>query len=102
MHSLVYEHYLRANAEERRRARVALKGRRLWRRPPPQQEPPRPPGRGGGFLGDCRPAGRWPSWGRLAGAASSRSARRAQRHHVARGGRIVQREQVSQRAGVAL
>jgi hypothetical protein len=50
MHSLVHEHYLRAQHAERVAARGLRRGGRRWRHLPPTPPPPRPPRRGGGVL----------------------------------------------------
>jgi hypothetical protein len=48
MHSLVHEHYLRAEHAERLAPRGPRRGWRRWRHLPPNPPPPRPPRRGGG------------------------------------------------------
>ena len=49
MHSLVHEHYLRAQHAERLAPRGPRRGLRRWRHLPPDPPPPRPPRRGGGI-----------------------------------------------------
>jgi hypothetical protein len=48
MHSLVHEHYVRAQVAERLAACEQGRKWRRWRQQPSQTPPPRPPGRGGG------------------------------------------------------
>lgn len=56
MHSLVSEHYVRAQVAERLAACEQGRRWRRWRQKPRQNRPPRPPGRGGGLFESVRPS----------------------------------------------
>jgi hypothetical protein len=62
MHSLVSEHYVRAQVAERLAACEQGRRWRRWRQKPRRNRPPRPPGRGGGLFGSVRPALRLPGF----------------------------------------
>ena len=48
MHSLIHEHYARAQVAERLAACEQRRRLLFWRQSPPPPPPPRPDGRGGG------------------------------------------------------